>query len=418
MKTFLPPLACLAFLSALSPAGAMSSDNSGYAIVLPFVVNAPSFNNQTQVFVENHSAVAVGLIAWYVGERTSANPTLLTCSESSTNPVPQTFVLTVPADGVLRFNLRDLLEQKCRGSRPAGSAGDRGTLTLFVNKGGSSTRISALARVEAIPGMPGIPAVGYNEPGLPLGALEGSTQIVTGVQNGATGSVKLRTDCLIGSFYDVGGSGNLYRVTVKDSSGGVLGSTVVSLGPWSAELLVDVFSLVGLGGTPIDGARVEVEPTANSSNPSMVATCRVIGGSTTNYLMGKVYEPKDLLRQRRVSVNSTPGWGNFVFVPGFGPALHAIFLRHPDLVQCSVDSPQLAVEVVAPDGTVITGGFQSTGEFTTRERQSINNGVADAWILRVTENAANPPPVGSPPIAYRLTCTSGNGMSQIDRIKG
>ncbi|MEP7011913.1 MAG: hypothetical protein ABJC13_16435 [Acidobacteriota bacterium] len=415
MKTLLPTLACLAFLSAVSPAGAMSSDNSGYAIVLPFVVNAPSFNTQTQIFVENYSAGAAGLIGWYVGERTSANPTLLNCSESNANPVPQTFVLTVPADGVLRFNLRDMLEQKCRGSRPAGSIGDRGTLTLFVNRASSSMRISALARVEAIPGGGG-PAVGYNEPGLPLGALEGSTQIITGVQNGASGAVKLRTDCLIGSFYDAGGSGNLYRVSLKDSSGGVLGTTLVSLGPWSAELLVDVFSLVGLGGVAIDGARVEVEPAANSSNPSMVATCRVIDGPTTNYLMGKVYEPKDLLRQRRVSANSTPGWGNFLFVPGASPPLHAIFLRHPDLVQCSVDSAQLALEVVAPDGTVITGGFQSTGEFTTRERQSINNGVADAWILRVTTNAANPPPMGSLPIPYRLTCTSGNGMSQIDKI--
>ncbi|HEV7667265.1 MAG TPA: hypothetical protein VGS22_01995 [Thermoanaerobaculia bacterium] len=418
MKTLLPPLACLAFLAALSPAGAMSSDNSGYAIVLPFVVNAPSFNTQTQVFVENHSAAPVSLVAQYVGERTSANPLLLICSESNATPAPQTFVLTVPVDGVLRFNLRDLLEQKCRGSRPAGSIGDRGTLTLFANKGSSSVRISALARVEAIPGGAGFPAVGYSEPGLPLGALEGSTQIITGVQNGASGSVKLRTDCLIGSFYDAGGSGNLYRVTVKDSTGGVLGSTVISLAPWSAELLVDVFSAVGAGGMMVAGGRVEVEPAANSSNPAMVATCRVLGGSTTDYLMGKVYEPKDLLRQRRVSANSTPGRGNFIFVPGFGPALHAIFLRHPDLVQCSVDSSQLALEVVAPDGTVITGGFQSTGEFTTRERQSINHGVADAWILKVTENAANPPPMGSLPIPYRLTCVSGNGMSQIDKISG
>src|SRR6185436_16660359 len=120
-----------------------------------------------------------------------------------------------------------------------------------------------------------------------------------------------------------------------------------------------------------------------------------------HYLMGKVYEPKDLLRQRRVSANSTPGWGNFVFVPGFGPNLHAVFLRHPDLVECSVDSPNLALTVVAPDGTVITGGFQSTLEFTTRERQSINNGFADAWIIRVNANAANPPN-GSTPIPYAL----------------
>ncbi len=421
MKTLrtVSTLACIALLAALSPARAMSADSSGYAVVLPFVVNAPSFNTQTQIFVENHSATPpapLALVAHYVGERNSANPVMLKCSENHKTPAPQTFVLTVPADGVLSFNLRALLEQKCKGSKPAGTIGDRGTLTLFVDRGGAAVRISALARVEAIPGAAN-PAVGFSEPGLPLGALEGSTQIITGVGNGASNSVKLRTDCLISTFYDAGGTGNLYRVTLKDSDGSPLGSTVVALGPWSAELLVDVFNLVGAGGVTTDGAMVEVEPGANASNPSMVATCRVLGGSAPHYLMGKVYEPKDLLRQRRVSTNSTPGWGNFVFVPGFAPGLHAVFLRHPDLVECSVNSPNLAIAVVAPDGTVITGGFQSTLEFTTRERQSINAGFADAWILRVTANAANPPN-GPAPIPYTLTCVSGNGMSQLDRIKG
>ncbi len=422
MKTLrtVSTLACLAWLAALSPARAMSADSSGYAIVLPFVVNSPAFNTQTQIFVENHSAnppTPLALHAHYVGERNSANPVLLTCSENHKTPAPQTFVLTVPADGVLQFSLRALLEQKCKGSKPAGTVGDRGTLTLFAQKATASMRISALARVEAIPGVAGNPAVGFSEPGLPLGALEGSTQIITGVGNGALGSVKLRTDCLISTFYDAGGIGNLYRVTLKDAGGSILGSTVVALGPWSAELLVDVVTLVGAGGMAIDGAMVEVEPGANASNPSMVATCRVLGGSNPHYLMGKVYEPKDLLRQRRVSTNSTPGWGNFVFVPGFGPNLHAVFLRHPDLVECSVDSPNLALTVVAPDGTVITGGFQSTLEFTTRERQSINNGFADAWIIRVTANQANPPS-GSTPIPYALTCVSGNGMSQLDKLNG
>lgn len=412
-------LACIAWLAALSPARSMSADSSGYAVVLPFVVNAPGFNTQTQIFVENHSvapATPVALLAHYVGERNSANPVMLKCSENHKTPAPQTFVLTVPADGVLTFNLRALLEQKCKGSKPAGTVGDRGTLTLFVDKGGAAARISALARVEAIPGTAN-PEVGFSEPGLPLGALEGSTQIITGVGNGALGSVKLRTDCLISAFNDSGGTGNLYRVTLKDSAGSILGSTVVALGPWTAELLVDVFNLVGAGGTTIDGAMVEVEHGANASNPSMVASCRVLGGSTTSYLMGKVYEPKDLLRQRRVSANSTPGWGGFVFVPGFAPGLHAFFLRHPDLVECFVDSPNLALTVVAPDGTFITGGFTSTLEFTTRERQSINNGFADAWIIRVTANAMNPPP-GLTPIPYTLTCVSGNGMSQLDKIKG
>jgi hypothetical protein len=146
----------------------------------------------------------------------------------------------------------------------------------------------------------------------------------------------------------------------------------------------------------------------------MVVACRLLGPTTT-YLMGKVYEPKDLLRQRRVSVSATPGYASFEFIPGSSPGrnLHAVFLRHPDLVECMVDSPQLALEVTAPDGTFITGGFQSTREFETGPRGTINQGVADAWIIEVSANQRNPP---SAPVRYTLTCVSGNGMSQLDRF--
>jgi hypothetical protein len=406
-------LAGMASFAALPAARASSADSSGYAIVLPFVANAPSFNTQTQIFVENHSTQPVGLVAYYVGERQSANPGLLKCSEGNTTPT-QTFALTVPGDGVLQFGLRALLEQKCKGSLPAGSIGDRGTLTLFTAKGGEATRISALARVERIPGGAGTPASGFSQPGLPIGALEGSTQVITGARNGALGSAKLRTDCLISSLYDASGSGNLYRITLKDSAGNPLGSKLIALAPWSAELLTDVFSVVGVGGMSADGAMVEVEPAANPGNPSMIAACRVVeltSGSAT-LLVGKVYEPRDLLRQRRVTAGDTPGAGRFVFVPG-SRALHWVFLRHPDLVACTVNSAQLALTVTAPDGTFLTGGFQSTLEFDTGPRGVINNGVAGAWEIEVDANQKSPP---TAPLPYTLTCVSGNGMSQLDRM--
>jgi hypothetical protein len=408
-------LACLASFSAIPSVRAMSADSSAYAIVLPFVLSTPFYNSQ--IFVENHSSGPVDLLAYYVGESQSINPLLLKCSESNASPAAQTFILAVPPDGVLQFDLRALLAQKCKGftATPPGGAGDRGALTIFTLKGGEATRISAFARVERVAGA-GTPGFGFGEPGLPIGALEGSTQIITGAQNGTLGAATVRTDCMVTSLFDAGGAGNLYRVTVKSSPGQPLGSKVFFLAPWSAELLSDVFALVGAGGTSIDGAMVEVEPAANSTSPSMVAACRVIDVNllTTTYLMGKVYEPKDLLRQRRVNASETPGVGRFLFDPGTGmPSLHAVFLRHPDLVECVVDSPRLALTVRAPDGTFISGGFQSTGEFDTRPRGAINNGYAGAWRIAVTANQANPP-TGQVP--YTLTCVSGNGMSQLDRM--
>jgi hypothetical protein len=401
-------LAATASLPALPAIRAMSADSSAYAIVLPLLASTTS--RQTQIFVENHSPRPVGLVAHYVGEYQSANPGLLKCSETNLTPKPQTFTLTVPPDGVLQFSLGALLEEKCNGSKTA-PGGDRGTLTIFTLKGDEATRISALARIEQLPGG----ALGLSQPGLPIGALEGSTQIITGARNGALGAAKLRTDCLITSLYDASRSGNLYRVTLKDSAGNPLGSKLIALAPWSAEYLVDLFAIVGAGGMAVDGAMVEVEPAANPGNPSMIAACRVIEltSGTVTQLVGKVYEPKDLLRQRRVSASETPGRGRFVFVPGGNRALHAVFLRHPDLVSCTVNNAQLALTVTAPDGTFHTGGLQSTLEIDTGPRGAINNGYAGAWEIEVTANLKSPP---SAPLPYTLTCVSGNGMSQLDRL--
>ncbi len=414
-KTFLA-LAVIAATAPSEPARAMSADSSGYAVVLPFLFSTGTF--VSQVFVENHSSAAVSLVAYYVGESTSTNPGRFTCSDASANSVPQTFGLTVGPDSVLSFDLASLIGQKCKGALPPSPASvDRGTLTLFAQKA-SDPRISASARVERAAG-PGVAAVGFSEAAVPLGGLEGTTQIVAGVRNGTIGSQTLRTDCLVGSLADASASGNLYRLTVKDHTGGVIGSTLFALKPWSAQLLIDVLALVGAPGLVIDGATVEVEPAANPTNPAMISSCRVVEAAHPSVLssvlsVGKVYEPRDLLRQRSaLQVGQTPGWGTFTFDSSKGRSLHVAFLRHPDLVQCSVSDPTLAVVITSPDGHFVAGGFQSTGEFFTGFRRAVNGGDAGAWGVEVIANPGNPP---SGPVSYTLSCASGNGISQIDRV--
>ena len=115
-------------------------------------------------------------------------------------------------------------------------------------------------------------------------------------------------------------------MTVKNELGSAIGSTLLlALKAWSSELLVDVFAKVGAPGLVVDGARVEIEPVANKSRPAMVSSCQVVDLGNpatldTTLSVGRVYEPLDLLRQRRVDVNSTPGWGTFEFTPGQAPA--------------------------------------------------------------------------------------------------
>lgn len=423
-STFFVALAMLA-----STAHAMSADSSSYAITLPYVADTASVG--TKISIENHSSGGVDLIAWYVGESASPNPAILTCSDKQQTTGTPSFMMNVPPDSVLEIDLATMLTEKCKGAnRPAPSA-DSGTLTFFTRPdknwtriavAGDQPRISAHARVE-LKAAVGPAPIGFGVAGLPIGAFEGTTQIVSGAKNGAFGSGKFRTDCMIGSMYDAGSSGNLYRVAVKDGSGAMLGSKLLALNPWSAQLLVDVFGLVGVG-TSIDNARIEFEPAANKTNPSFMSSCRVIELTRSNvlsntYLVGKVYEPKDRLRQRTVSTNATPGWGKFTLKPSrTKPNFHVVFLRHPDFVECSVGNTSgqsvLGITVKDPQGNVVAGApTQSfTGEFYTGDRAAVTGFLGmGAWGIEISANPNSPP---TQPVDYTINCVSGNGMSQVD----
>jgi hypothetical protein len=414
---FAAAAACLgAFFGWTPPMSAMSADSSSYAVVLPWVMDTGGF--RSRIAVENHSTSTLMLNAFFVGDDLSAMPGLHPCSDASANSVPQTFAFAVKADGVLEFDLGALLAEKCKAPVPAGPMGNRGTLTILTPPNAPQALISASARVERIPA-PGVTTLGYSQHGIPLGALEGSKLLMAGLRSGVFPSgAKDRVDCLFSSFADATRSGDLYTLRVKDSRGSVLGAKVFALSPWSSKIVNDVVATVGAAGD-YDGLQVEIEPGANPTSPSMIASCRTIDlsnpsvTSATSLSVGKVYEPKDMQLQRSVTVDQTPGWGKFRFNPQAGKALHVAFLRAPDMVTCQVDDPQLILIVEDPSRRFVAGGFQSTGEFFTGSRSDVSFGTAGGWGLTVKPNPANPP---SGSINYEITCVSGNGISQIDRI--
>jgi hypothetical protein len=226
-----------------------------------------------------------------------------------------------------------------------------------------------------------------------------------------------RIDCLISSFADATGGGELYRLTLKDGPGSVLGTTMFALKPWRAKIVNDVVKMVGVSGD-YDALQVEVEPLLNTTSPSMVASCRTIDLANlsiqaTALVVGKVYEPRDAGLKRDVDVFETPGWGKFRFDPAAGRELHVVFLRNPDMVTCSVSDPGLVLNVYDPARNLVVGGFQSTGEFFTGFRSDVNGGQAGAWGIEVEANASRPP---ASVVDYKIRCVSGNGMSQIDRV--
>jgi hypothetical protein len=266
---------------------------------------------------------------------------------------------------------------------------------------------------------PGVTTLGYSQLGVPLGALEGSKLLMAGLRSGKVLSgTASRVDCLISSFADATKSGDLYTIRVKDARGSLLGDKVFALKPWSGRIFNDVVAVVGAPAADYDGLQVEVEPGANPTSPSMIASCRTIDLSNpsvfaTALTVGKVYEPKDTQLQRSAAVDQTPGWGRFRFDPQAGRAFHVAFLRHPDMVSCSVSDPQLILIVEDPNGKFVSGGFQSTGEFFTGARGEANFGNAGAWGLTVEANPSNPP---GGTVDYTIRCSSGNGISRIDKV--
>jgi hypothetical protein len=394
----------------------MSADGSSYAVVLPWVVDSSNF--RSRIAVENHSGSTLMLNAFWVGDDLSAMPGQHPCSDASANPVPQTFAFAVNADEVLEFDLGALLAEKCKAPVAAGSLGTRGTLTILTPPSAGLARISASARVERNPG-PGVTTLGYGQAGIPLGALEGSKLLMAGLRHGkVVAGTMVRVDCLVSSFADATKSGDLYTIRLKDSQGNLLGDKVFAMNPWSAKIWNDVVAAVGAPQADYDGLQVEVEPGANPTSPSMVASCRTIDLANpsvfaTSLAVGKVYEPKDLQLTRSVSVDRTPGFGRFRFDPQAGRALHVAFLRHPDMVSCAISDPQLTLSVEDPAGKLVAGGFQSTGEFFTGARGEANLGDAGGWGLTVEANSANPP---SGTVDYSITCSTGNGISQIDKV--
>jgi hypothetical protein len=412
--------ACLGALgvipSGVAPARAMSADGSSYAVVLPWVIDSGSF--RSRVAIENHSGSTLKLNAFWVGDDLSAMSGQHSCSEAMANPVPQTFVFEVMADEVLQFDLGALLAEKCKGAAPAGSQGNRGTLTILTATGSGQALISASARVERTPG-PGVSPLGYSQLGIPLGALEGSKLLMSGLRSGKpVGGSSVRLDCLISSFADATQSGDLYTIRLKDAQGNLLGDQLFALKPWTGKIFNDVVAAVGAPAGDYDGLQVEVEPGANPTSPSMIASCRNLDLAnpsmfSTSLAVGKVYEPKDTQLQRSATVDQTPGWGKFRFDPQAGRALHVAFLRHPDMVSCSVSDSSLVLSVEDPSGKIVTGGFQSTGEFFTGGRGEVNLGDAGAWGLIVEANSSRPP-TGT--VDYSITCSSGNGISRIDKV--
>jgi hypothetical protein len=405
-NAWLVPVAASFLLAAAAGARASGIDDSAGRVVVPFVAVGGGLD--TRVLVTNHETAAQKLQVRWVGDESGPAPGLRICGS-----------FTVPASALLAF---DVVSQ-C-GLPPDPGVG----MVVLLETDPGVARFSARALVD-VRSASGAMLQSLSVAGLPLGALDTTENfhVVPGLRTQMSGTSRaVTTDCYVGSFFDGSGAkGFVAKLTLIDPQGIPLGSIGLQLRPFELVSVPDVFTKLGIAGT-LDGVQAEVAFTGK--NDAALAYCvasqEFVQKTERTYVlaMGQVADPSDEVRKRAFVASATPAQGPFLMLPP--PAnrtqRHGVYVRHPDVVRCSVaidvaHPTGLEIVAVSPDGFQrINGPTPGTVEFASFAHGTIANGVDELWGLEIDWPASGAPPAGSVP--YRIGCTSGNGTSLADLL--
>ena len=405
-SNWLVPVAAVGALALASATGQASSvDDSAGRVVVPFVAVGDGLD--TRVLVTNHETAPQKLQVRWVGERSGPAPGLRVCNS-----------FTVPPSALLAF---DVVSQ-C-GLPPDPGVG----MVVLLETNPGVARFSARALVDVRSPMGGAMIQSVSVAGLPLAALDTTenVHVVSGLRTESQGPTRpVTTDCYVGSFFDgSGGGGFVALVTLKDFQGTPLGSVPFPLKPFELVAVKDIFAKLGLTAA-LDGVQAEV--VFSGKNDAALAYCvasqEFMQKHERTYVVsvGQVADPADEVRKRAFAASSTPAGGPFLMLP---PPLnkmqaHGIFVRHPDVVRCSVGAntptAQLGIVAVSPDMQRISGASPGQVEFASFAHGTVANGVDELWGLEIDWAAGTTPPPGSVP--YTINCTSGNGTSLADLL--
>ncbi len=410
-RRYLIPLA-LAALAAVSaaPARAGGAEDVGSQIVIPLVAYTNMLT--TRVFIHNHDATAVVVQLRYVGEASTNTPGMQICTPGGTS-------LTLPLGAVVELDLTDPVASGCKLSPP----GEQGMFVILAQPAKNGLvvgRISARARIDVTnPSTPSRRQVQYVD-GIPLGQLDTTenVHVASGLAWDPAGAVlpgtKLTTDCFAAAFWDGSGAGGMIgSLRLEDYYGGQLGHDVkFALKPFQIVRLADVFSLAGVPPGPFRDVHGEFSFTGFGDE--VLAFCRTTlvspQGRSFGLQVAQVAEPTEESRRREFFADSTPGARKFSIAPTATRELHGIFVRHPDIAVCFVNSTDdLVITAVAPDGTKFTNTSTKTPDFGLLGQSF--QGPSDLWGLEITwaTTAAK-----TATVDYQIFCFSGNGTSLAD----
>jgi hypothetical protein len=411
---------CLTILmTAPVVALAGSADDSGSQVVVPLVIH--DVRHDSRLFVKNHEVNPLTVQMRYVGARSSATPGLHPCLPQLTLPSVSVLEIDVPTE---LAKVLDSSGNPCRLN-----PGDNHGMVVFVSLSKTTVgRLSARARVDVRePGSSRRQTVVID--GSPLGYLDttDNTHIASDLlwdkSGGTLSPSPVSSDCYVGTFFDGSRAGGVQGVLrLRDDQGSQVGHDhFFGLRPFEYVSFEDVFSLVGAAPAVYQGVRAEFSFVGKGD--SVLAYCRTAMhlpaglGRSFAYQIAQVVEPQEETRRRRTNVNSTPlvasPMPTFSIDPGENKTFHGIYVRHPDIVECSVTaSDALHIAAVAPDrATVLSHPSARTPEFglSTQSYQ----GWSDLWGIEISWS---PDALRTAAVSYSIHCDSGNGTSLADQL--
>jgi hypothetical protein len=395
-RKLIPGIA-VAALSMSDASIAVTTDGYGSIVTVPIIAQTATYASQIFIHVPPGNAYVNATVQpIYYGANGSATVGTVVCPS-----------VVITAGHTNQYSLSTLCALN-----PGSNFG-----RLYFREVNSDNRPFAVyTRVETFSGN------GFSVEGFPIGNFQNSgpndagASFVTGLKRQAA-APGYQTNCFLAAL----GEAVTVNTALLDNTGATIGTAFnTTLGANEVVRFLDIFGPNGVNAAAGDYSNVTAKFFENGANePAFAAFCTVQNNSSfdADFRVAKVQNPTDLRADRFVSV-STDALGNAFQVTDVNlKNIHVAYVHQPDWISCSLtgaNTAQLEFQMKDPAGTVVAGGNAITtfAEFYTGEHSAIAGGVAARWRIEVSSNSVFNPT----PIAYGISCTSGNGMTQLDFI--
>lgn len=374
--------ACVAFSGAAS---AQSPNGFASIIHVPVVVSTGTF--QTTLFVHNPGGSVSIDVTYYGATGTADAGAPLDCGN-----------LNIPGGRTESVNIASL----CNFS----GASNFGTLRLVESDNQLPHPISAYTRVQSFSGN------GFSIEGFPLAEFSNAVgpSVVLGLRRDAA-APGYGSNCFASSI----GAPVIVDMNLVDGAGAAVGTPYTfTLAANETQRVIDVFNAVG--ALPGDYANVRAEFTlaaGNVGNPSFSAFCTVQNNTSfdADFRIAKTVAPDDQSHLYSVSQIDNGLGGPFV-IPAGKKAVYAVFLKHPDFLQCQIigdGADKSEIQIKDPQGNVVAGGdnVKTIPKFYLGDKTAVNNGGNGVWFVEMGTKANDGDDKS------RLRCYNGAGMSKV-----